>query len=136
MIPDYSMMKDLDHDPNDSNAYSELVPDQKYALIPNFVLESGIELKSVPVAYKTWGVLNHTCNNVLVVCHALSGSCDVNDWWGPLMGPGKAFDYTRYFVFCANALGSPYGSASSVTKDPSTGNHYGPRFHLRRCVTT
>jgi homoserine O-acetyltransferase len=44
------------------------------------------------------------------------------------MGPGKAFDPTRFFIFCANVLGSPYGSASPVTQDPATGRPYGPDF--------
>ena len=50
--------------------------------------------------------------------------------WGPLMGKGKAFDPTRYFIFCANVLGSPYGSASPVTTNPDTGRQYGPEFPL------
>lgn len=84
----------------------------------------------VPVAYKTWGHLNTAGDNVMVICHALSGSADVADWWGPLIGDGKAFDTSRFFIICCNALGSPYGSASPVTKDPRTGNYYGPEFPL------
>jgi homoserine O-acetyltransferase len=44
------------------------------------------------------------------------------------MGPGKAFDYNRFFLFCGNMLGSPYGSASPLTTNPATGNPYGPEF--------
>lgn len=44
------------------------------------------------------------------------------------MGKGKAFDPQRYFIFCANVLGSPYGSASPVTVNPETGKPYGPEF--------
>jgi len=66
----------------------------------------------------------------MVICHALSGSADVADWWGPLIGNGKAFDTSRFFVVCFNTLGSPYGSASPVTIDPHTGNYYGPEFPL------
>lgn len=44
------------------------------------------------------------------------------------MGRGKAFDPKRYFVFCANTTGSPYGSASPVTTNPDTGRPYGPEF--------
>ena len=69
----------------------------------------------------------------MVICHALTGSADVGDWWGPLMGgPGRAFDSTRFFVVCLNSLGSPYGSASPVTGkdgDPN-GERYGPEFPL------
>lgn len=48
--------------------------------------------------------------------------------WGPLIGRGKAFDPNRFFIFCANVMGSPYGSASPVTINPDTGNPYGPEF--------
>lgn len=44
------------------------------------------------------------------------------------MGRGKAFDPNRFFIFCANVLGSPYGSASPVTINPDTGMPYGPEF--------
>lgn len=68
-----------------------------------------------------------------MVCHALSGSADVADWWGPLLGgPGQAFDVSRFFVVCLNSLGSPYGSASCVTyKDgDAEKGYYGPEFPL------
>ncbi|KAI0235948.1 homoserine O- acetyltransferase [Massospora cicadina] len=64
----------------------------------------------------------------MVICHALTGSSDVSDWWGALLGPGKAFDPTRFFIFCGNVLGSPYGTASPCTRNPSTGKRYGPDF--------
>jgi homoserine acetyltransferase len=50
--------------------------------------------------------------------------------WGPLIGPGKAFDTSKFFIFCGNALGSPYGSASPVTVNPDTKTNYGPEFPL------
>lgn len=96
--------------------------------VPDFTLDSGATLEQAPVAYSTWGALNKTRDNVLVVCHALTGSSDASDWWQPLMGPGKALDYTRYFIFCANVLGSPYGSASPLSVNPGTEKHYGPLF--------
>ena len=48
--------------------------------------------------------------------------------WGPLMGPGKAFDPKRFLVLCANVAGSPYGTISPVSIDPDTGEPYGPSF--------
>ena len=47
-----------------------------------------------------------------------------------MIGPGKAFDTSKFFIFCGNALGSPYGSASPVTINPDTGEPYGPEFPL------
>ena len=54
---------------------------QSYVVFPSFTLESGVILHDVPLAYKTWGKLDplHK-NNALVVCHALTGSADVEDW--------------------------------------------------------
>ncbi|KAI9691555.1 MAG: homoserine O- acetyltransferase [Bathelium mastoideum] len=115
------------------NPFSKLIPDQKVAIIPSFTLESGVTLQNVPLAYKTYGALAPDADNAMIICHALTGSADVGDWWGPLLGgPGKAFDISRFFVVCINSLGSPYGSASPVTYvdgDPEKG-HYGPEFPL------
>jgi homoserine acetyltransferase len=48
--------------------------------------------------------------------------------WGPLLGRGLAFDPSRYFIVCANVLGSPYGTASPVARNPDTGKRWGPEF--------
>ncbi len=115
------------------NQFAGLVTEQEFAIIPSFTLESGVTLKNVPIAYTTRGKLSEKQDNALVICHALSGSADVADWWGPLMGgPGQAFDMTRFFIVCLNSLGSPYGSASPMTNkdgDPAQGR-YGPEFPL------
>jgi homoserine O-acetyltransferase len=110
------------------NYYANLVQNHKVVTLSKFTLENGSTLTQVPVAYKTWGRLNEAGDNVLVVCHALTGSSDISDWWRPLMGPGKALDYARYYIFCANVLGSPYGSASPLSMNPSTQRQYGPDF--------
>ena len=115
------------------NPFSSLVPDQEIAIVPSITLESGVILHNVPVAYSKRGKLSENGDNAIVICHALSGSADVSDWWGPLMGgAGRAFDMTRFFIVCLNSLGSPYGSASPVTNidgDPALGQ-YGPEFPL------
>jgi homoserine O-acetyltransferase len=118
----------LDHIPNFTNVYFNFVADQRFALLDSFQLESGVILNDVTVAYKTWGKLNANRDNCLIICHALSGSSDIEDWWGPLLGIGKAFDLSRYFIFCANVLGSPYGTTSSLSLNPATGRIYGPDF--------
>ncbi|RIB19186.1 homoserine O-acetyltransferase [Gigaspora rosea] len=122
------MFEHIDSQPE--NRYSSLVHGQRIVILPEFTLESGYTLHQVPVAYKTWGKLNKDRDNVMVICHALTGSADVQDWWGPLIGKGRAFDPTKYFIFCGNVLGSPYGTASPVTTNPNTGNIYGPEFPL------
>ncbi|KAL2065526.1 hypothetical protein VTL71DRAFT_3196 [Oculimacula yallundae] len=115
------------------NPFAALIPDQTIAIIPSFTLESGVTLHNVPLAYSTRGKLSPNGDNAMVICHALTGSADVGDWWGPLLGgPGRAFDISRFFVVCMNSLGSPYGSASPVTcKDGDQKNErYGPEFPL------
>ena len=115
------------------NPYSRMIPSQQIAIVPSFTLESGVTIYNVPVAYTTRGILSPQADNAMVICHALSGSADVSDWWGPMLGgPGRAFDISRFFVVCINCLGSPYGTASPVTApngDESEG-HYGPEFPL------
>ncbi|KAH6685718.1 Alpha/Beta hydrolase protein [Plectosphaerella plurivora] len=120
-------------DAQPENPFAALIPDQHFAIIPSFTLESGVTLTNVPVAYTTRGALSPAGDNAMVICHALTGSADVSDWWGPLLGgPGRAFDTSRFFIVCMNSLGSPYGTASPVTAkdgDPSKGR-YGPEFPL------
>ena len=96
--------------------------------LPSFTFESGDTLREVPIAYRTWGELNDAQDNAAVVCHALTGDTDVDEWWGDMLGPGRALDPTRHFVVCANVPGSPYGSVAPVTPDPNTGRPYGPDF--------
>jgi len=96
--------------------------------LPRFTLENGPTLQNVPVAYQTWGTLNAAGDNAVLVCHALTGDTDVADWWGGLLGPGRALDPTEDFVVCLNVPGSPYGSVSPMTWDPETGEQYGASF--------
>ena len=110
-----------------ANPFSSLIA-QSISTVPSFTLESGLALQDVPVAYKTWGRLNAAGTNCLVICHALTGSADVEDWWGPLLGLDRAFDPSRWFIFCGNVIGSPYGTASSVTRNPETGKLFGPEM--------
>lgn len=124
------VFKDITEDQNSTNSYALLVPGQTMVEIPSYVLECGETLSNFPVAYKTWGRLNESKDNVLVICHALTGSSDVQDWWGPLLGTDKTFDPSRFFIICINFLGSPYGSCSPLTIDKSTGKPYGPSFPL------
>ena len=97
-------------------------------ILTELQLDSGVVMKHVPVAYQTWGTLSASGDNAVVVCHALTGNTEVDDWWGEMLGPGKALDTSRYFIVAANVLGSPYGSASPLTVNPDTEKPYGATF--------
>jgi homoserine O-acetyltransferase len=92
-----------------------------------FALESGARLPSLRVAYRTWGRLDEHGTNAVLVCHALTGSADVDRWWGALLGAGKALDPERDFVVCSNVLGGCYGTTGPTSPRPD-GRPWGPAF--------
>jgi len=75
-----------------------------------FVTENGTELNDLKIAYHTYGNLNEDKSNVVWVCHALTANSDVADWWHPVFGKNKLLDPDKYFIICANNLGSCYGT--------------------------
>ena len=96
-------------------------------------LELGGRLEQVTLAYRTWGRLNATGDNAVVVLHALTGdsrAAGEGGWWSPLIGPGRAIDTDRAFVLSANVLGGCQGSTGPASPDPLTGRPYAMRFPL------
>jgi homoserine O-acetyltransferase len=119
-------------------------------------LDCGRELRGVRIAYETYGTLSPARDNVILVCHALSGDAhaagypststgvstrdgfgaDDRDgsagkalgWWDGMIGPGKAFDTDRYFVVSTNLLGGCRGTTGPSSIDPDTGRPYGSSF--------
>lgn len=77
-----------------------------------FTLECGEVLPSLQIAYHTYGT--QKADNVRWVCHALTASSDVADWWPGTVCKGGALDPDRFFTVCANMLGSCYGSSSAM----------------------
>jgi len=92
------------------------------------VLDSGEELSEVTVAYRTWGALDADGGNAVLVCHALTGSADVDAWWPALLGKGRALDPERDLVVCANVLGGCYGTTGPASPRPGSGESWGPGF--------
>jgi len=117
------------------------------------LLDCGRELSGVRIAYETYGTLAPAKDNVILVCHALSGDAHAAGWsddptapttvdgvgaaergksglgwWDGMIGPGKAFDTARYFVICTNLIGSCRGSTGPGSNDPATGRPYGATF--------
>lgn len=101
---------------------------QQYILREPFVLESGAVLPQIEITYHTYGQLAPDASNVVWVCHALTGSADAADWWQGLIGEGKVFDPQKYFIICANMLGSCYGTTGPTSRHPVTQKPYGPAF--------
>lgn len=93
-----------------------------------FQLEGGGILRGIDVAYTTLGTLNEAKDNVIWVCHALTGNADASDWWGGLVGRGRQYDPEEYFIVCANNLGSCYGTTGPASTNPETGEVYGETF--------
>jgi homoserine O-acetyltransferase len=100
-------------------------------------LDSGATLTPVDIAYETYGALNADKSNAILICHALTGDQHVASdhpitgkpgWWTRAVGPGKPIDTERYFVICANVLGSCMGSSGPASIDPATGAPYAMRF--------
>jgi homoserine O-acetyltransferase/O-succinyltransferase len=91
-------------------------------------LENGGTLSSVDVVYHTYGKLNPEKNNVIWFCHALTANSDVVDWWDTLAGERKAYDPEKYFIVCANIIGSCYGSSGPLSIDPKTQKPYFSSF--------
>lgn len=87
--------------------------------------ESGATLGDVTLAYRTWGTLAPDGGNAVLVCHALTGSADADEWWPGLIGPGAPLDPERDFIVCSNIIGGCYGSTG-----PFTPGHDGQRLGL------
>ena len=108
--------------------YGEMTADGDSYVKENFVLENQVVLPQAELRYQTYGTLNEAKDNVLVVCHALTGNASLHGWWGSLLGENMAFDTSKYFVVCCNILGSCYGSTNPQSINPNTGSPYGVDF--------
>jgi homoserine O-acetyltransferase len=119
-------------------------------------LDCGRDLRPVRVAYETYGTLSPQRDNVILVCHALSGDAHAAGfaktppaestrdgfgatdrdgsagkglgWWDGMIGPGKAFDTDRFYVIATNLLGGCRGTTGPSSVNPATGRPYGPDF--------
>ena len=101
-------------------------------------LELGEILPEVVIAYDTFGTLSETKDNVIWVCHALTANSDVKDWWPNTVEEGRFLDPNKYFIVCANFLGSHYGTTSPLSINPTTGEKWYydfPRITVRDMVT-
>ena len=98
--------------------------EHKIKIETEFKLESGETLPELELVYHTYGTINSERNNVIWICHALTANSDAADWWDGLVGEGKLYDPSKYFIVCANVLGSHYGSTNPLSVNPKTGHKY------------
>lgn len=93
-----------------------------------FITESGHCFINADVAYKTWGKLNASRDNVIVICHALTGHAAADEWFPGLIGNGRVADPAKSFIICINIPGSCYGSIGPWTINTETGSPYKNNF--------
>ncbi|MFN3581407.1 MAG: homoserine O-acetyltransferase [Pseudomonas sp.] len=101
-------------------------------------LACGKSLSPFELVYETYGELNATRSNAVLICHALSGHHHAAGfhrederkpgWWDACIGPGKAIDTNRFFVVSLNNLGGCHGSTGPSSINPQTGKSYGASF--------
>ncbi len=132
---------------NSENAYRDLdggevglVEYRDFLLPEPLRFENGRVLSGVNLRYETYGRLNATKSNAILICHALTGDhhCagiySINDrkagWWNNIIGPGKPIDTTKFFVICSNVIGGCMGSTGPVSLNPETGRPYALDFPL------
>jgi homoserine O-acetyltransferase/O-succinyltransferase len=102
------------------------------------LLESGSKLGPVTLAYETYGILNTSRSNAILIFHALSGDAHAAGfnskydrkpgWWDSMIGPGKPFNTLEYYIICANIIGGCKGSTGPASINYATGNPYGLNF--------
>lgn len=96
-------------------------------------LKRGQFLNGLDVAYETYGELNATADNAVLICHALTMDAHVTNngdenvqpgWWNFFVGPGKSIDTNKFFVVCFNVLGGCKGTTGPLSLHPTTGKPY------------
>jgi homoserine O-acetyltransferase/O-succinyltransferase len=101
-----------------------------YKHTDNFALESGFTFSEIEIAYTTYGTLNANKSNVVWICHALTANSNAADWWDGVVGSNHVIDPEKYFIVCANILGSCYGSTGPLGINPLTQQPYYNNFPL------
>ena len=118
------------------NSSSMTTARQFFQFPGRFNMLRGGHLDRPVIAYETWGQLNASRDNAILIftgmspsAHATSSGEDPSPgWWEEIVGPSRPIDTRRFFVICVNSLGSCFGSTGPASRDPSTGQPYGVAF--------
>ncbi len=100
----------------------------KYIHPERITLESGKTIDNLTIAYDTYGTMSERGDNVVWVMHALTADSDVADWWPHTVEKDRFLDPDKWFVVCANVLGSCYGTSGPQSIDPATDKPYYDTF--------
>lgn len=112
---------------------------QKISLKEGLELQCGESVAPLDIAYQTYGKLSPARDNVILICHALTGDQYVSDphpftgkpgWWSRMVGPGLPIDTDRFFVVCPNVLGGCMGSTGPLSLNSQTHEPWGKDFPL------
>lgn len=108
-------------------------PGTRFLALPDpFPMKRGGALHGARMAYETWGRPNAAGDNAILILTGLSPDAHAAShadnpepgWWEAMLGPGKPIDTDRWYVICANSLGSCKGSTGPASIDPATGQPY------------
>ncbi|MDQ3861153.1 MAG: homoserine O-acetyltransferase [Actinomycetota bacterium] len=127
-------------DPGAGARSAPAIPDKNFHRIGSFEPELGGYLEEVTLAYETWGELDPSGENAVLIVHALTGDSHCaggiseaykrGGWWDEMVGPGRLVDTDEHFVVCSNVLGGCSGSTGPASVDPATDYQYGMRFPI------
>ena len=127
-------------DPGAGARSAPAIPDKNFHQIGSFEPELGGYLEEVTLAYETWGELDPSGENGVLIVHALTGDSHCaggiseaykrGGWWDEMVGPGRLVDTDEHFVVCSNVLGGCLGSTGPASVDPATDYQYGMRFPI------
>ena len=122
-VADMAPLPDVDH--------------QRAAFEDGLVLDCGVRLAPLEIAWRSYGTLNAERSNAILVCHALTADQYLAErqpvtgkpgWWENVVGPGQPIDTDRFFVICSNVLGGCMGSTGPRSINPATGRPWGTEF--------
>lgn len=95
-----------------------------------FKTESGAVISNLTIAYNTYGKINEARDNIVWVCHALTSNSVVAEWWPGVVSDGCVIDTAKYFIVCANIIGSCYGSTGPASLNADTGTPFFSQFPM------
>ena len=113
-----------------------LVTPQTIQFNEPLLLACGKTLDNYQLIYETYGQLNASKSNAVLICHALSGHHHAAGyhtaedrkpgWWDAYIGPGKPIDTNKFFVVALNNIGGCHGSTGPTSINPATNKPWGP----------